>query len=227
MEVATYGNYGFALLMFPSFTDSCEEVEEAGLLEALEPFISKGKCKVFSIGGVNFQSWLNMEIPPEERSLRHLQYNNYIIEEAVPFIFGNCGSPVPIITCGSAVGAYHAANSFFRRPDIFYGMISMSGTFNIEHYSHGFYDDNCYFNSPIHYLPNLNDNYWLSFLLSKHHIYIYSGSGENEHPHNSLHLASVLGMKSIPHTIDIWGREWGHNWDTWKAMLRNIFENKF
>ena len=43
-----------------------------------------------------------------------------------------------------------------------------------------FFDDNCYFNSPVHYLPNLSDEYWLSFLRSKHHVYLMTGTGENE-----------------------------------------------
>jgi esterase/lipase superfamily enzyme len=227
MEIITYGTYGFAILLLPTFSDNPEENEEGGLIDSITPFIEKGKCKVFSIGGVNYQSWLNREIPPAECSERHFQYNNYIIEEVVPFIFGNCGCPVPIITCGAAIGAYHAANNFFRRPDIFYGMISMSGTFNIEHYTNGYYDDNCYFNSPIHYLPNLIENYWLSFLLMKHHIYIVSGSGYNENPNNSLHLGNILSMKGIPHVVDIWGSEWGHSWESWNKMLPHFIENRF
>jgi esterase/lipase superfamily enzyme len=227
MEVKTYGTYGFAVLLFPALSDDINEADENGLIDSVEHLIDKGKCKIFSVGGVNFDSWLNTEATNQEKSQLHLEYNNYLIEEVVPFIFGNCGTPVPIVTCGAAIGAFHAANNFFRRPDIFYGTIALSGTFNIEHYSKGYFDDNCYFNSPIHYLPNLTDNYWLSFLLNKRHIYLYTGSGFGEHPHNTLHLSGILQSKGIPHEPQIWGPEWHHDWDTWKAMLSLILEQKF
>lgn len=226
-NVLAYGNSGFAILLFPAMTDNADECESNGLIDSISRYIDMGKCKVFAVPGVNFQSWLNPSLTPQEKSRRHLQYNTFIIEEVVPFIFGDCGSPVPIVTCGAAIGAYHAANSFFRRPDVFYGTIAMSGTYNIEHFTGGYYDDNCYFNSPVHYLPNLNDKYWLSFLLSKHHVYILSGQGHEEHPQNAHHLAGVLNSKSIPHCVEIWGPEWGHNWDTWKIMLPHIIDMKF
>lgn len=226
MNLRIYGHYGFALLLFPATTDSSLECEENGLIDAISPYMGKGKFKVFATDSANFDCWLNEESSPEEKSQKHFDFNNYILEEVVPFIFAECGGPVPIITCGAAIGAYHAANTYFRRPDIFYGVIAMSGTFNIEHFTNGFFDSNCYFNSPIHYLPNLNDNYWLSFLKSKHHVYIMSGSGEGEFPENAVHLGEVLDMKEIPHSVNIWGNEFGHDWDTWNKMLPYIMETK-
>jgi esterase/lipase superfamily enzyme len=227
INLYVYGHYGFGILLFPAMTDDPAEYEEESLIEALSPYIEKGKCKVFSICSVNEESWLNKDKTPEEKSQRHLEYNNFIIEEAVPFIFGECGGPVPIITCGAGLGAYHAANTYFRRPDIFQGTIAASGVYNIEQLTGGYFDSNCYFNSPIHYLPNLNDNYWLSFLKSKHHIYIMSGKGKGETPHNAIQLGEILAMKGIPHHVDIWGEEWGHNWDSWKAMISHVIETKF
>ena len=224
MNIAVYGHYGFALLLFPATSDDYLEYENNGLIETIKQFIEKGKCTVFSIAGANFESWLNGELSPEEKSQRHYEYNQFIIEEVLPFVFGTCGGPVPVITCGAGIGAFHAANHYFRRPDIFYGMIAMSGTYNIMHFTGGYFDENCYFNSPVHYLPNLHDEYWLSFLRNKHHVYMMTGTGENEHPANLDNIVSILNMKEIPHHHDYWGNEWGHNWVTWKAMLNHILE---
>lgn len=224
MNIAVYGHYGFALLLFPATSDDYLEYENKGLIESIKPFIEKGKCTVFSIEGVNFESWLNNEHSLEEKSQRHYEYNQFIIEEVLPFVFGSCGGPVPVITCGAGLGAFHAANHYFRRPDIFYGMVAMSGTYNIMHFTGGYFDENCYFNSPVHYLPNLHDEYWLSFLRNKHHVYMLTGTGENEHPSNLDNIVSILNMKEIPHHHDYWGNEWGHNWDTWKAMLNHVLE---
>jgi len=226
INLAVYGHYGFALLMFPATGDDFLENENLGLIDTLKPFIEKGKVTVFSTESVNSESWLNGNLPPDAKSLRHYEYNQFVINELLPQIFGICGGPVPIITCGASIGAYHASNSYFRRPDILYGVIAMSGIYNIQHFSGEYFDDNCYFNSPVHYLPNLADEYWLSFLRSKHHVYLMTGNGKNENPNNLYHISSILNSKSIPHHADFWDVQWGHNSTTWKAMLQKVLETK-
>ena len=194
---------------------------------AIQQLIEGGRYKVFSIGSLNFESWLAKDKTNEEKSKTHNKYNQYVVEEVLPFIFGECGCEVPIITAGAAIGAYHAANTFFRRPDIFLGTVAMSGTFDIRHFSKDYFENdvNCYYNSPIHFLPELKDNYWLSFLKSKKHIYLLSGSSENEHPENSEHLSQILNEKQIQNKLEIWGPEWEHNYNTWKRMLSNVLTN--
>lgn len=222
MEIAIYGHFGTIILLFPATKDTIDENEEMGLIDSIGQYIKSGRIKVYSVSSVNFESWLNYEIDPEKRSKRHFEYDRFLTEEVVRLIYEDCGGAVPILTCGCAIGAYHACNSYLKRPDLFLGTIAMSGTFNIQHFSGDYFDENCYFNSPIHYLPNLTDNYWLSFLQSRHHIHLLSGSGENEYPENSRHLSEILSAKNIPHNLEIWGPEFGHNYDTWNQMLPKI-----
>ena len=226
VNMAVYGHYGFAMLLFPSTTDSFLENEENGIIPAIESYIEKGKCTVFSIDSVNYETWLDSEKTPEEKSKRHFEFNVHIVQEVLPTIFGVCGGPVPIIVTGADFGAFHAANHYFRRPDLFHGLIAMSGTYNIEHFSNGYFDENCYFNSPTHYLPNLNDEYWLSFLRSKHHVYLCTGNGKGEHPENLDHISEILKAKNIPFNPNYWSKEWGHDPETWAAMLVDILETK-
>ncbi len=226
INLAVYGHYGFALLMFPATADDFLENEKNGFLDTLKPYIDKGKFTVFSVETLNNESWLNKELSPELKSKRHFEYNEFIVKELLPEIFGLCGGAVPVITCGAGLGAYHAANHYFRRPDIFYGVIAMGGTYNMYHFSQDYFDENCYFNSPVHYLPNLADEYWLSFLKNKHHVYLMTGEGENENPENLRDISRILDSKGIPHFADFWGKEWGHDYKTWNAMLQKIMETK-
>ncbi len=226
VDVKIYGHYGIALLIFPAFTDSCSEAEENGLIEAVTPFLKKGKCRIFSISTVNQESWLNDSLSNEEKSQKHHDFNNFVVEELIHEIYSHCGGPIPILTVGADIGAFHAANTYFRRPDIFLGCIAMSGFYSIENLAKDYFDSNCYFNSPVHYLPNLNDNYWLSFLMSKKHTYLLSGSGDGEQPGNTNHFSEILKSKNIPHVIDIWNQDWGHNWKSWSAMLAKVLETK-
>jgi esterase/lipase superfamily enzyme len=218
MEIAVYGHYGYALLMFPTAAADYLEYERFQLIESISPFINDGKLKAFSINSINSESWLNRNMQPSHKAIRHQQYNQYVTEEVVPFIKRHCSDSVPIITTGSSLGALHAANSFFRRPDLFAGTIAMSGNYNLKYYTNGYYDDNCYFNSPVDYLPHWNDENILNQLRHKS-IIIASGQGSYEDPDASRRLSDILNSKGIYHWLDLWGYDITHDWPTWRQML--------
>lgn len=218
MEIAIYGHYGFALLMFPTAAADYLEYERFGLIDAITPFINDGKVKVFSINSINNESWLNKNMQPAHKAIRHQQYNEYITEEVVPFIVQQSTSLVPIVTTGASLGALHAANSFFRRPNIFAGTIAMSGSYDLKTYTNGYYDDNCYFNSPTDYLPHWDDPNIINLLKQKS-IIIASGQGEYEDPDASRRLSDILNSLGIFHWLDLWGSDMRHDWPTWKEML--------
>lgn len=227
MEIVVYGHYGFALLMFPAAAADFLEYERFYLIEAIAPFIEGGKCKAFSINSINSESWLNSWMNPQDKALRHQQYNYYVCEEVVPFIYGDCQGSVPIITTGASLGALHSANTFFRRPDLFDGVIAMSGSYDIKSYTDGYYDENCYFNSPLDYLPNLEDEPILSQLRNNKYIHIVTGQGPYESPQASIELSKILHAKNIPHELELWGHDMPHDWPTWRQMLPYFLETKF
>jgi len=219
MEIAVYGHYGFALLMFPTAGADFLEYERFQMIDSIQAFIDSGKCKVFSINSINNESWLNKQMYPPDKSLRHGQYNQYVVGEVAPFIFDHCKGNVPIITTGASLGAYHAANTFFRRPDIFRGTIAMSGVYDLKEYSDGYYDQHVFFNSPVEYLPNAADETYLNQMRNNLGIVIASGQGEYEDPSASIRLSDILNSKGIRHWLDLWGYDVKHDWPTWRDML--------
>ncbi len=229
MGIAAYGHYGVPLLLFPTAAADFLEYERFLMIDAIAPFIEGGKVKVYSINSINKDSWLNPSCPPRYKGLIQVAYNNYITEEVVPYIWNDCKGRIGIITCGASLGAFHAANQLFRRPDLFDGMIAMSGVYDIREYydSHGYHDDNIYFNNVAEYLPGLNNGPYLPLLRSKKHIYILSGQGEYENPDASRWLSALLSAKGIPHTLDLWGYDMRHDWPTWRAMLPYYLATRF
>jgi esterase/lipase superfamily enzyme len=132
-----------------------------------------------------------------------------------------------IYTCGASFGALHAMNLFLKRPDIINGAISMSGVYDLTEYTDGFWDDQVYFNSPTHYVPNLSDESYLAKIRASHHIHIYTGSGSYEDPEASKRFSAVLYDKGIWNDLDVWGADITHDWPTWRKMLPYILEHKF
>ncbi len=227
MDIAVYGHYGFALLMIPTAAADYLEYERFYLIDAMGDFINAGKLKVFSINSISMESWLNKDMHPRHRSMRHQQYNDYIFNEVLPFIHNHCGGRVMTVTAGASVGALHSANLLFRRPDLIDGTIAMSGVYDLKYYTEGYHDDDVYFNNPMDYLPNLNDEWYLAHLRGKQHINILTGSGPYESPDRSRDLSHVLNMKGIPHHLEVWGHDMSHDWPTWRRMLPHILGSRF
>lgn len=223
MEIAVYGHYGPALLMFPTAAADYLEYERFQLIDAISGFINGGTVKVFSINSINNESWMNNAMEPHHKGIRHQQYNNYVVNEVVPFIHNHCRGLVPVVTTGASLGALHALNLFFRRPDIFSGTIAMSGDYNLQTYTKGYYDDNVFFNSPELYLPGVTDHEYLE-QMRRGRIIIATGQGDYENPNASRRLSAILHSKNIPHWLDEWGFDITHDWPTWRKMLPYFLE---
>ena len=92
-----------------------------------------------------------------------------------------------VAVCGASLGAYHAANIAFRRPDAVSHLISLSGSFDISSFFDGYHDDNIYFNSPYEYLPSVPDPW------KYNHMGIILGTGEWDNArHESYRLSEDL-----------------------------------
>lgn len=227
MPVACYGHFGFALLLIPTAAADYLEYERFQLIKALEPMLNSGKFRVFSIDSINKESWLNYDMEPAHRAIRHNEFNEYVFGEVVPFIRNATSNETFIYTCGASFGAFHAMNLFCKRPDILNGAISMSGVYDLTEYTRGYWDEQVYYNSPFHYISNLTDPFYLERLKASHHIHLYSGSGDFEEPDGSRKFASLLYNKGIWCDLDIWGPDIRHDWPTWRMMLPYILDKKF
>src|SRR3954447_344404 len=86
MPIASYGHYGFAVLLIPTAAADFLEYERFQLIDSLKWMIDAGKFRVFSIDSMNKESWLNYQMLPEHRAIRHNQFNEYVFNEVVPFI---------------------------------------------------------------------------------------------------------------------------------------------
>jgi esterase/lipase superfamily enzyme len=222
MPIAVYGEFGSPLLLFPTAAADFEEYERFLLIDAISHHIDAGRVKVYSINSINRESWLNERIHPGQRAWRQVQYDRYITQEVVPFIWDNCRTRgIQIATTGASFGAFHAANTTFKHPDFFNTLIAMSGSYDLRSYLDGYYDENCYFNNPADYLARLDDDYYLP-RLRQCRIHIVTGQGAYEAPDRSRKLSELLWSKGIPNQLDMWGYDVPHDWPTWRDML-NVY----
>jgi esterase/lipase superfamily enzyme len=220
MPLVAYGHAGQPLLMFPTAAADYLEYERFHLVDAIRPHIDSGRIRAYSINSVNRYSLLNEQMPPHLKAELLTRFDRYITEEVLPLIRKDADdNDARPLTTGASLGAFLAANAYFKHPDLFRGVIAMSGSYDVRSYLKGFYDDNVYFNNPADYLPNLNDDYYLPILKRADAIYIISGQGSYEAPDRSQHLSDILKAKGVPHTLDLWGADVNHDWPWWRKML--------
>lgn len=227
MELKVYGHHGVPLLVFPTQSGRFFDFEDNGMIHAIYPFIENGRIKVFTVDSIDSQSWANWDAPPAERALRHKAYDQYIVQEVVPFIHNHGeGYGQKFLLTGSSMGAYHTANFFFRHPDIFNGMIALSGIYQLSMFIGDYMDQAVYLNSPLAYLPDLTDEwYLLQFRRSKIIICVGQGAWEDEMLQDTRTLEKILRDKCIPAWVDYWGNDVNHDWPWWQKQLPYFLEH--
>ena len=225
MPIVTYGHTGRPLLVFPTAAADFLENERFWLIKSIEPQIAAGRVRVFSIDSVNKHTWMDKNVPVPEQARRQALYARYVEDEVAPYVRWIVGNPgARIATTGASFGAYHAANTLFRRPDLFDATIAMSGFYDLgPDYLRGYSDDNCYYNNPCSYVPGIEGRD-LDLLRNACSINIVTGQGAYEAPDASRQLSDVLSKKGIPHTLDLWGHDVAHDWPWWRKMLPHYID---
>jgi esterase/lipase superfamily enzyme len=219
MGVRVYGHWGAPILVFPTSGGDEHEYEGQGMVEALAAHVDGGRVKLFCVGSVNNEGWYNKAAHPRHRSYVQAMYDAYVAEEVAPFIHDHCQSPgIPITTTGASFGAYHAANTLLKHPQLFRRCLALSGVYDLRRFMDGDYDDNFYFNNPVDYVANLSDP-WYFDQLAQDDIRLVTGTGPWEDARPTYQLSGVLWSKGIRHSVDDWGPDGGHDWPYWKRQM--------
>lgn len=218
VHVVRYGHYGTPVLLFPTAGGDAEEAERFHLIGALGELIEAGRVKVYSTDSIAGSAWLSKEHSPEFCSLLQNRFDAMVYEEVLPAIRTDCqADDIEVIAAGASIGAFNAVATVCRHPDAFRMAIAMSGTYDLSKYLQGRMNQDFYFSSPLHYLPELEGPQLDK--LKERFILMPSGEGDWEDIGESWRMAGVLGAKGVPNRVDPWGTEWKHDWVTWRAML--------
>ena len=139
----------------------------------------------------------------------------------MPFIQHDTGGE--IMTAGSSLGAFHAANFALKRADLFPLAICMSGNYDPSTWgAWGDRGEQTYFNNPLDYVGHLGGDH-LDWLRERLSLLIVCGQGQWEDTTGSLQsskrLAGMLAEKGIRHELDLWGYDVPHDWHSWRAQL--------
>jgi esterase/lipase superfamily enzyme len=217
MELLVFGHAGLPVVVFPTSGGRFFEFEDRGMVAALSGKIDAGQLQLFCVDSVDMESWYNKNVPPRWRIARQVQFEEYVLSEVVPLIRARNSDP-RLVALGCSFGGYHAANIALRHPDVFTGMLSMSGAFDLTNFLHGYYDQDCYFNLPTHYLPNLGDPWFLDRY--RRNTYVLATGWDDQCLGQNQALDRIMSERGIPHKLYVWDTQNSHGWPTWERMAR-------
>ena len=134
----------------------------------------------------------------------------------LPFTWHKNQNPF-LISHGSSFGAYHAVNIAFRHPHLFSRVLAFSGMYDMSNFFDGYHNDDIYFNTPSHFVPNLSDSFQIN-ALNRMDIKLVIGE-HDPNIENNRHLSRSLWSKGIQHSLHVWDG-WSHDWPYWMKMMR-------
>lgn len=218
MECAVYGHAGKLCLVFPPMDGRFYDFPNYGMVETVAPWIEEGRLRLVSVDGIDSESWTRYDADPRQRIEQQERWFHYVTEELLPD-FLPWGEKAMVTGC--SMGGLHASIFFFRRPDLFDTLLSLSGLTSASFFFHDYMDDLVYANSPAHFLPNMPDDHpWLDLYRQSRIIFcLGQGAWEDEMRADLDAIEPTLRAKGIPYWADRWGYDVNHDWPWWKKML--------
>ena len=225
MEFKIYGHAGKPVLFIPCQGGRFFDFENFGMVNAWSKWIEEGRCTVYSCDCIDNEAWAGFGQDNRQRIENHEKWYHYIVDELVPTIDHlsglRNGYHERILTFGCSMGAMHAANLFFRRPDLFNAVFAISGLYDSKEYFGDYMDEILYRNTPVEYLRNMPDDHYYKGMYNDRQMLFVVGQGawEDVLLSSTRWLEDVMRDKGIHAQVDYWGYDVDHDWPWWYKMV--------
>ncbi len=227
MELLVFGQSGDRIIVFPTREGRFFDYENFGLVGSLQDRIDAGQLQLFCVDSTDSDTLYSWDRPPQLRLAGHARFESYILDEVVPFSERkNPGSR--LVAHGCSFGAFHSVNIAFRHPDLFHEVVAFSGRYDLTQpvgpfpdLFSGHYDEDVYFHTPNHFMPNMSDTALLTYL--RRMRIILAVGVEDPFYGSNIALSNALHEKQIPHELYIWEGE-AHRSRYWRHMAQFYLE---
>jgi esterase/lipase superfamily enzyme len=216
MEMLVFGHHGAPVLVFPTSQGRFYEYEDRGMVGALAEHLEQGWVQLICVDSIDAESWYCSWAHPSGRVYRNIQYEQYLLNEVVPFIRTYNGNPF-WMTTGCSFGAYHAVNMALRQPWLIRRTIGLSGLYDLRSFVDGYWDENFYFNNPVDYTAHIREDQHRASL-QRLDIILATGHDDSNRWSNER-LSANLWHHGVGNALRIWDG-WAHDWPWWRDMIR-------
>lgn len=227
MEFKVYGHAGKPVMFIPCQAGRFVDFENFHMVDHWAKWIEEGRCTVYSIDCIDGEAYAWLDGNPRTRIENHERWYNYVVNEMVPTIHHLSGERngyhQDILVFGASMGAMHAGNLFFRRPDLFDSVFAISGLYDSKEFFGDYMDDLLYQNTPIYYLSNMpGDHPYIDMYNQRKMLFVVGqGAWEDSLKASTGWLKAVLQDKGIHAQVDFWGYDVNHDWPWWFKMVEH------
>ena len=213
MRIKVYGHYGPAFIAFPCQNGNADDWYNNGMIDALSWFLENGKIKLFCI-----------ESNDDDKGYAGYKlemFHQYLVNEVLPFVYDNMGGYCEPYLVGCSMGASHAANNFFKRPDLFGGFIALSGKYDISWFFDGYMNHDIYNNSPNDFLRLMPYDHPYIEMYNQKPMFVVVGKGRFEFlvSDSNYELADIAREKGINIDFNFWDENSVHDWESWHYQM--------
>lgn len=219
MEYKTYGDSGHGVFVFPSQDGRFYDYQDFDMVGVLSDFIDKGQIRLICVDSIDRETWSDTCGDEHRRIALHEQWFHYIVDELISDVKKYDGETFMVSGC--SMGGYHACNFFFRRPDLFDTLLSLSGLYYAGFFFPNYTDPLIYNNSPYDFLCNMPENhsYWDIYRRRRIVMCVGQGAWEDELLESTRQMDALLHQKNIPAWVDYWGFDVSHDWFWWRQQI--------
>jgi esterase/lipase superfamily enzyme len=221
MELLIFGHAGAKVLMFPTRDGRFWEYEKLNIVGSLAEKVNAGHLQLFCVEGLAQETFYDAGRHPADRIRWHAAFEHYLLHEVLPLMSWinphDCTMAV-----GCSLGAFQAASLVFRHPHLFRKVVAFSGrydlTLKVESFGDlfdGYYDEDIYFYTPLHFLPGLACP-WRVECLRRLEVILAVGS-EDPFLDNNRCLSALLHGKGVGHQLHVWNGR-AHRASAWRSM---------
>lgn len=226
MEFKVYGHSGKAFVVFPAQDGRFFDYENFKMIEAASWYIENGLVQFFCVDSIDKETWSNVGGDESQRIERYENYIKYICDEFYPYMceihaLTSNDQKVECYTTGCSMGATHALNIFLRRPDLFKGVLALSGVYHASYFFPNYQDSRIYDNSITDYLPNMPCDHPYVPMYQNSKIVLCAGKGrwENEAIDDTGFIKRCFENLNVPAWVDFWGEDVDHDWPWWRKQV--------
>ena len=216
LNLLVLGHAGARVLVFPTSGGTYREWWDRGMHHALAEHLDRGWVQLFYVDTVQDESWYAEGKHPGAMAWRHLQYDQYLASEVMPFTWSRNQNPF-VMAIGASFGAYQAAAFGLRHPDLVQRIIGMSGLYDIRRFTVGYSDRNVYAANPFEFMAHEHEA-WRLEAFRRQDIILAVGS-DDPLCEGNRQFSSLLWEKGIGNALRVWNG-WYHDWPYWQHMLR-------
>ncbi|MBP3885538.1 MAG: hypothetical protein J6D54_11480 [Olsenella sp.] len=222
-DVVVYGDAGRPVVVFPEGNSSFVSWQDAGMIDGLSPLIEGGEVQLFCVDSADDLGWYARHAFLDYRLENIEAYLAFVRDVLVPFVGKTAASPEPPVALGAGMGAMNAALVVLRNPELFGGVLALSGTYDARWFVGGDLDEGWPAVSPVDIVRALSPRGKARSALKELPLAFVCGQEASERGiETQRDLARAFEGQGIDATFEYWGYDVSHAWHWWLEETRQM-----